>query len=29
LPEISRWYAQVEQLPAWRDPFPTTTVSAA
>jgi glutathione S-transferase len=28
-PEISRWYAQVEQLPAGREPFPTTTASTA
>jgi glutathione S-transferase len=28
-PEISRWYAQFEQLPAWREPFPTSAASAA
>jgi len=27
--EIRRWYAQLEQLPAWREPFPTPTASAA
>jgi glutathione S-transferase len=27
--EISRWYAQLEQLPAWREPFPTPAASAA
>jgi glutathione S-transferase len=28
-PEIRRWYAQLEQLPAWREPFPTAAASAA
>jgi glutathione S-transferase len=28
-PEISRWYAQLEDLPAWREPFPTRAASAA
>jgi glutathione S-transferase len=28
-PEIRRWYAQLEQLSAWREPFPTRAASAA
>jgi glutathione S-transferase len=28
-PEIRRWYAQLEQLPAWREPFPSQTANAA
>jgi glutathione S-transferase len=28
-PEIRRWYAQFEQLPAWREPFPSAAASAA
>jgi glutathione S-transferase len=28
-PEIRRWYAKLEQLPAWREPFPTPAASAA
>jgi glutathione S-transferase len=28
-PEISRWYAGLEELPAWREPFPTPAASAA
>ena len=27
-PEIQRWYAQLEQLPAWREPFPSQSVAA-
>ena len=27
-PEIRRWYAQIEQLPAWREPFPTAKAAA-
>lgn len=27
--QISRWYARLEQLPAWREPFPTPAASAA
>jgi glutathione S-transferase len=27
--EIRRWYAQLEQLPAWQEPFPSVTASAA
>jgi glutathione S-transferase len=28
-PQISRWYAQLEQLPAWREPYPIPAASAA
>jgi glutathione S-transferase len=28
-PQIRRWYAQLEQLPAWREPFPGEAASAA
>lgn len=28
-PEISRWYAQLAELPAWREPFPSQAASAA
>jgi glutathione S-transferase len=28
-PQIGRWYAQLEELPAWREPFPTPAASAA
>jgi glutathione S-transferase len=28
-PEIRRWYARLEQLPAWREPFPRPAASAA
>jgi glutathione S-transferase len=28
-PEVRRWYAQLEQLPAWREPFPSQTANAA
>jgi glutathione S-transferase len=28
-PEIRRWYAQLEQFAAWREPFPSPTASAA
>ena len=28
-PEIRRWYAKLEQLPAWREPFPKPAASAA
>jgi glutathione S-transferase len=27
--EIGRWYAQLEELPAWQEPFPSPAVSAA
>jgi glutathione S-transferase len=27
-PAIRRWYAQLEQLPAWREPFPTAASAA-
>jgi glutathione S-transferase len=27
--EISRWYAQLEQIPAWREPFPRQEANAA
>jgi glutathione S-transferase len=27
--EIRRWYGQLEQLPAWQEPFPSVTASAA
>jgi glutathione S-transferase len=26
---IARWHAQLEQIPAWQDPFPTTKAAAA
>jgi glutathione S-transferase len=28
-PEIRRWYGQLEQLPAWREPFPQPAANAA
>jgi glutathione S-transferase len=28
-PEIRRWHAQLDELPAWRDPFPVATGNAA
>jgi len=27
--EVRRWYAQLEQLPAWQEPFPSQAASAA
>jgi glutathione S-transferase len=27
-PQIRRWYARLEELPAWREPFPTTASAA-
>jgi glutathione S-transferase len=28
-PEIERWHARLEELPAWREPFPTVKAAAA
>jgi glutathione S-transferase len=28
-PEIERWHARLNELPAWREPFPTATKAAA
>ncbi len=28
-PEIRRWHARLEELPAWREPFPTMAAAAA
>lgn len=28
-PEVSRWHAQLNELPAWREPFPKTEAVAA
>jgi glutathione S-transferase len=28
-PQIRRWYAQLEELPAWREPFPTSAAAEA
>ncbi len=28
-PEIARWHAQLNELPAWREPFPTAKAAAA
>ena len=28
-PEIARWHDQLNELPAWRDPFPTTVAQSA
>jgi glutathione S-transferase len=27
--EISRWYAQLEEIPGWREPFPRQEANAA
>ena len=28
-PEIERWHARLNELPAWREPFPATKTTAA
>lgn len=28
-PEIRRWHAQLNELPAWREPFPALRATAA
>lgn len=28
-PEVERWHARLNELPAWREPFPVTTKAAA